>query len=70
MKLSIVIPLYNEEEILSEMIKIIASGCDKIIGTGEWQFILVNNGSTDRTRRVRAAGPSPPPPGPPRVPRR
>ena len=52
MKLSIVIPLYNEEEILWEMINKIASGCDKIIGHGEWQFILVNNGSSDDTQKI------------------
>ena len=52
MKLSIVIPLYNEEEILWEMINKIAAGCDNIIGHGEWLFILVNNGSSDGTQKI------------------
>ena len=52
MKLSIVIPLYNEEVILWDMINRIAEGCDKIIGMGDWQFILVNNGSADNTQKL------------------
>ena len=52
MKLSIVIPLYNEENILQDMANKIANGCDRIIGKGEWQFILVNNGSIDGTQQI------------------
>ena len=52
MELSIVIPLYNEEEILKAMLYKIAAGCDKIIGNDRWQFILVDNGSTDSTQEI------------------
>ena len=52
MKLSIVIPLYNEEKILWEMINKITDGCDKIIGKGNWQLVLVNNGSSDNTQKI------------------
>lgn len=52
MQLSIVIPLYNEEGILWDMIGRISEGCDQIIGEGRWQYVLVNNGSTDSTQEV------------------
>ena len=52
MKLSIVIPLYNEESILWNMSAMIAEGCDKIVGKGNWEFVFVNNGSVDRTQEI------------------
>ena len=52
MELSIVIPLYNEEGILREMLNKIAAGCNKIIGNDRWKFVLVNNGSIDSTQEI------------------
>ncbi len=43
--LSIVIPCYNEEENIAELI----DGCNKVISRSDVEFILVNNGSQDRT---------------------
>src|SRR5262249_62312237 len=47
--LSVVIPIYNEEAILSDMAEQLAPHLDEIAGAGRWQFVLVDNGSTDRS---------------------
>jgi len=47
MKLSVVIPCYNESESLAEL----TSKIEELI-TDEIEFILVNNGSTDETLKV------------------
>ena len=47
---SIVIPIYNEEEILENSFNEIASICEK---TGiKYEIILVENGSTDKTKEI------------------
>ena len=47
---SIVIPIYNEEEILETSFNEIASICEK---TGiKYEIILVENGSTDKTKEI------------------
>ena len=47
---SIVIPIYNEEEILESSFNEIASICEK---TGiKYEIILVENGSTDKTKEI------------------
>lgn len=50
--LSIVIPLYNEQSILSENLDVLALFYDQMIGERNWLFILVDNGSTDRTAEL------------------
>jgi glycosyltransferase involved in cell wall biosynthesis len=46
---SVVIPLYNEEQILRQNLAILAACFDRVVGAGKWHFILVENGSTDAT---------------------
>jgi glycosyltransferase involved in cell wall biosynthesis len=46
---SIVIPLYNEQSIVTENLQNLATYFDRLLGRGNWLFILVDNGSTDRT---------------------
>lgn len=49
MKLSIVIPVYNEEQTVREVIERVAA---VDLGTLEREIIVVDDGSTDRTARV------------------
>lgn len=46
---SVVIPLYNEQEILQRNLEILADCFDRVVGLGQWLFLLVENGSTDGT---------------------
>jgi glycosyltransferase involved in cell wall biosynthesis len=46
---SIVIPLYNEQNVISENLEALAAFYDRLLGAGNWLFILVDNGSTDAT---------------------
>ena len=50
--LSVVIPVLNEETILKENLTQLAAYFDDIVGAGRWQFVLVDNGSTDRTPEI------------------
>ena len=47
---SIVIPIYNEEEILAESINNILSICERT--SVEYEIIISENGSTDNTKTV------------------
>ena len=47
---SIVIPIYNEEEILESSFNEIASICEKT--RIKYEIILVENGSTDKTKEI------------------
>ena len=47
--ISIVIPLFNEEKIVAQNLESLAHFYDQLVGHGNWLFILVDNGSTDRT---------------------
>lgn len=49
---SIVIPLYNEQQILNDNLKVLARFFDQMLGAGNWLFVLVDNGSTDRTPQL------------------
>ena len=50
--LSVVVPVFNEEEILLEMAEGLSPHLDRIAGPGRWQFVLVDNGSTDRSVQI------------------
>ena len=53
--LSVVIPCFNEEEVLSHSISEIVSNLDKLINDNiisSYQIVLTNNGSTDNTLEV------------------
>lgn len=49
---SIVIPLYNEQQILNDNLEKLARFLDRMLGAGNWLFILVDNGSTDATPQL------------------
>jgi len=47
--LSVVVPIYNERDNLRGMAQGLAPALDEIAGPGHWQFVLVDNGSTDQS---------------------
>ena len=50
---SIVVPMYNEEPVISEMYRRVSAVMD---GLGEaWELIMVNDGSSDRTLELMMA---------------
>ena len=51
-KLSIVIPAYNEEEILETEIKMLILALDEAFKQLRYEVILVENGSTDHTKSI------------------
>jgi glycosyltransferase involved in cell wall biosynthesis len=54
--ISVVIPVFNEQNILAENLENLGRHFDNLVGPGNWHFILVDNGSTDRTPElVKAA---------------
>lgn len=59
--LSVVVPVFNEEKILLDNLSRYAHALDRIVGACRWQFVLVDNGSTDGTpeviRRIQAMWP-------------
>lgn len=48
-QLSVVVPVYNEQDHIENMACQLAPHLDRIAGQGRWQFVLVDNGSTDDT---------------------
>ena len=51
-KVNIIIPLYNEEKILKKNIINLQKKFSKFLNKSRWQFILVDNGSTDDTTKI------------------
>ena len=51
-QLSIIVPIFNEEESLLPMAEGLAAVLDPLVGSGQWQFVLVDNGSRDRTPEI------------------
>ena len=51
-KVNIIIPLYNEEKILKKNIINLQKKFSKFLNKSSWQFILVDNGSTDDTTKI------------------
>jgi len=49
---SIVIPIYNEQSILLDNAQALAQHFDSTLGSGNWLFIFVDNGSTDGTPAI------------------
>src|SRR4030088_1493891 len=47
--LSIVIPVFNEQSILMANAEALANYLDKMLGSDNWLYIFVDNGSTDGT---------------------
>lgn len=60
-QLSVVIPIYNEESLLFETAESLAEHLDRLVGPGEWEYVLVDNGSRDATpaivRKIAATWP-------------
>ena len=51
-QLSVVVPIYNEQELLMPMAEQLAPHLDDIAGKGNWQFVLVDNGSRDSSSAI------------------
>lgn len=52
-RLSVVVPCYNEEEVLGELERRLLQVCHEVVGD-DHEIVLVNDGSTDRTWDVMA----------------
>lgn len=52
MTISIVIPTYNEEKIISQTIDQLYSYCQKNLSQYQWQIIIADNNSTDKTLEI------------------
>jgi glycosyltransferase involved in cell wall biosynthesis len=51
-QLSVVIPVLNEEDIVEQNLRTLANFLDDVIGRGVWAFVVVDNGSTDKTPEI------------------
>lgn len=51
-ELSVIVPIYNEEADLWPMAESLSPILDSAIGKGRWQYVLVDNGSTDATPQI------------------
>jgi len=51
-ELAVVVPVFNEENILEKNLSFFANACDRIIGAGRWHYVIVDNGSTDTTPAI------------------
>ena len=49
---SLIIPIYNEEEILKNQVSKLISEVDRVLPGNEYEIILVENGSTDKTFKI------------------
>ena len=57
MKLSIVVPAFNEERLLAATLESIKAAAQVFDDSGGWELIVCDNNSTDRTAQIaRAAG--------------
>jgi dolichol-phosphate mannosyltransferase len=50
-RLSIVVPCFNEEECISVCYKRLAASCDSLVNTS-YEIVFVNDGSTDQTMKI------------------
>jgi glycosyltransferase involved in cell wall biosynthesis len=50
--MSVVVPVYNEEKILLDNLSRYADALDRVVGALRWQYVLVDNGSTDSTPQL------------------
>ena len=51
-KISIVIPVYNEEAIISKTINTLRDFCQKNLQNYDWKIVIGDNNSTDRTAEI------------------
>jgi glycosyltransferase involved in cell wall biosynthesis len=59
---SVIIPLYNEQNFLHDNVESLAVFFDSVVGHGRWYFIFVENGSTDKTPALADAAAASHPP--------
>jgi glycosyltransferase involved in cell wall biosynthesis len=52
---SVVIPLYNEQNILDQNVEILGGFFNAVVGRGRWYFLFIENGSTDKTAALAEA---------------
>lgn len=52
--LSVVVPCYNEEETLPELRRRLTHVCEEVMGD-DWELILIDDGSSDATRKMIAS---------------
>jgi|SRR5665213_3425080 len=50
--LSVIVPIFNEEPDLWLMAAELSVHLDSIVGQGQWQFVLVDNGSVDASPQI------------------
>jgi glycosyltransferase involved in cell wall biosynthesis len=50
--LSVVVPVYNEQNHLWDMAKALGEALDRVVGPSCWQFLFVNNGSVDGSQKI------------------
>ncbi len=51
-KLSVIVPIYNEEEFLESSVVGLAPRLDEIVAPHPWEFVFVNKGCTDQSAQV------------------
>lgn len=51
-QLSVIVPIFNEENSLMDMARGLADHLDRAAGLGCWQFVMIDNGSTDQTPSI------------------
>lgn len=51
-QLSIIIPCYNEADVLLSLSEVLSLFLDNVVGENIWQFVFVSNGCTDNTQNV------------------
>ena len=51
-RLTIIVPVYNEEEVLWQNAETLAEIAGRAVGDDNWQFQFVDNGSVDRTGEI------------------
>ncbi|OGY29006.1 MAG: hypothetical protein A3F33_00770 [Candidatus Woykebacteria bacterium RIFCSPHIGHO2_12_FULL_43_10] len=52
LKVSYCIGVYNEEKILLKNVGVLETNLEKILGRDNYEIVLVENGSTDKTRQI------------------
>jgi glycosyltransferase involved in cell wall biosynthesis len=52
LSLSVIVPVYNEEDHLWAMAEALGQTLDRVIGPSRWQFVLIDNGSIDGSPKV------------------
>lgn len=50
--LSVIVPIHNEALDLWSMASGLAPHLDRVVGAGRWQFVLVDNGSCDKSPQI------------------